>query len=55
MENEWGQTPLMFAAARNRVEAMRVLIERGADIELRSRVVDIPTRSQVDRGRRTTS
>ena len=32
-EAEWGQTPLIFAAAQNRVEAIKALLARGADAE----------------------
>ena len=36
-ESEWGQTPLMFAAAENRVDAIRVLLERGADATIKTK------------------
>jgi ankyrin repeat protein len=49
-----GQTPLMFAAARNRVAAMGALIEAGADLGVTSLVLDVPDRERTDRedGRR---
>ena len=40
-EPEWGQTPLMFAAAANRANAIAVLMKNGADAKLRSRTVDM--------------
>ena len=48
-ESEWGQTPLMFAAANDRREAVETLLELGADLTLRTRVVDIVDRAAVDR------
>ena len=44
-----GQTPLMFAAAFNRVDAMKVLIQRSAGLGITSEVVDLPAREAVDR------
>lgn len=41
-ESAWGQTPLMWAAAFGRVDAIDVLIKRGAGIEAASRIEDIP-------------
>ncbi|NUN97395.1 MAG: ankyrin repeat domain-containing protein, partial [Candidatus Omnitrophica bacterium] len=37
-EGAWGQTPLMWAANYDRVEAVRLLIARGADIRAVSKV-----------------
>ncbi|MCE2541487.1 MAG: ankyrin repeat domain-containing protein [Acidobacteria bacterium] len=48
-ESTWGQTPLMFAAAANRVGPVNVLMERGADLEIATRVVDLPALDSVDR------
>ncbi len=48
-EDTWGQTPLMFAAAANRLGPVRVLMERGADLETATRVVDLPAVDAVDR------
>ena len=45
----WEQTPLMWAAAYNRVDAMQVLLKRGADIAAVSKVEDIPARERADR------
>ena len=42
------RTPLMFAAAFNRLDAMRVLIDAGADVSLETRVIDFVTRSRED-------
>ena len=48
-EGVWGQTPLIFAAANNRVEAIRLLMRRGATVDLSTRTVDLPTQDAVDR------
>lgn len=42
------RTPLMFATARERVEVMALLLERGARIDAESRVVDYAQRGAVD-------
>lgn len=41
-ETAWGQTPLMWAAAYNRVGAIDVLIKAGAGLEAASKIDDIP-------------
>src|SRR5207249_598626 len=41
LETESGQTPLIFAAAQNRVDAIRVLLKRGADSRIASKVLDV--------------
>ena len=53
-ESSWGQTPLMFAAASNRIGAVNVLMERSADLNLTTTIVDLPAVDAVDRaaGRR---
>ncbi|HSG47673.1 MAG TPA: ankyrin repeat domain-containing protein [Longimicrobiales bacterium] len=43
------RTPLMFATARNRLEVMALLLERGADVAARTRVVDFAERAARDR------
>ena len=48
-ERTWGQTPLMFAAASNRLGPVNVLMERGADFEIATRVVDLPALDAMDR------
>ena len=48
-ESTWGQTPLMFAAAANRVGPVNVLMERGAGLEIATRVVDLPALDAEDR------
>ena len=48
-EGAWGQTPLIFAAANNRVDAIRLLIKRGAKVDLATRTLDLPTQDAVDR------
>ena len=48
-EGAWGQTPLIFAAANNRVDAIRLLIKRGATVDHATRVLDLPTQDAVDR------
>ena len=40
-EAEWGQTPLIFAASLNRVDAVRTLLARGADPNVTSKTVDL--------------
>jgi ankyrin repeat protein len=44
-----GQTPLMFAAAENRADAIRVLLEAGADPSVTTRVVDVLYNYALDR------
>ncbi len=48
-ESEWGQTPLMFAAADNRVGAIRLLLARGADATIKTKTIDIAHQSALDR------
>ena len=43
-----GRTPLVFAAANNRLEAMRVLLGKGADPRLATNVIDYRQRSTAD-------
>jgi ankyrin repeat protein len=40
-ETAMGQTPLMFAAAYDRLEVVKLLIARGADVAATSKVVDL--------------
>ncbi len=48
-EGAWGQTPLIFAAANNRVDAIRLLIKRGAKVDHATRTLDLSTQDAVDR------
>jgi ankyrin repeat protein len=48
-EAGWGQTPLMFASASNRVAVIEALLEAGADTQMTGKVVDIAARDKVDR------
>ena len=48
-ESAAGQTPLMFAAAYNRVAALQVLLGRVADVTLTTHVIDIRDRQLADR------
>lgn len=48
-EESWGQTPLIFAASANRLEAVRVLLTHGADYSITSRFIDVPARAERDR------
>lgn len=48
-EGAWGQTPLIFAAAQNRVDAIKLLIKRGAKVDFATRTLDLPTQDAVDR------
>src|SRR5205814_3591157 len=41
--------PLIFAAAQNRVEAIRVLLARGADPRLATKTIDLTTQGALDR------
>ncbi|NQW04440.1 MAG: ankyrin repeat domain-containing protein [Acidobacteria bacterium] len=43
-----GRTPLVFAVAQNRLEAMRLLIAKGADIARPTSVIDYEARSSAD-------
>jgi len=45
VESEWQQTPLMFAAANDRADAIRVLIAGGATPSQRSAVIDLTARA----------
>jgi ankyrin repeat protein len=47
LETESGQTPLIFAAAQNRVDTIRVLLKRGADPNITAKVVDIVTEGKL--------
>ena len=40
-ENEWGQTPLIFAASQDRVEAVKLLLARGADPNVTTKTIDL--------------
>ena len=44
----WGQTPLIFASAANRPSTVNVLVQRGADLEVGTRVIDVALRDHVD-------
>ena len=47
-EPEWGQTPLMFAAAAGRTAAVKVLVAKGADLNAAGKVVDLNVRNNED-------
>src|SRR5262245_1512608 len=47
-----GRTPLVFATSEGRVEAMKVLIARGANVGQTTKVVDYQQRSQADTAER---
>ena len=47
-ESQWGQTPLMFAAAANRVAVIETLLAAGADPGITANVVDITARDEAD-------
>jgi len=47
-----GRTPLVFAVSQNRLDAMRVLIEKGADILRPTTVIDYVQRSRADSAER---
>ena len=46
--SEWGQTPLIYAAATNGAAAIEVLLARGADPDLATRSADVRARARVD-------
>src|SRR5207237_1207348 len=46
---EWGQTPLIYAAAQNRADAIRLLIARGADPKVSTKTIDIAKQNALDR------
>lgn len=48
-EREWGQTPLVFAASNNRADAIKVLLAKGADAKLVTRLVDLPEEEKRER------
>ena len=48
-ENEAGQTPLIFAAGLNRVEAIKALLARGADASITTKVIDVAKFNALDR------
>ena len=47
-----GRTPLIFAVSENRLEAMKVLIAKGADLNATTNVIDYPKRSAADTSER---
>ena len=48
--NEWGQTPLIFAASQNRIDAVKLLIQRGADAKITSKSSTSASSSARSRG-----
>jgi ankyrin repeat protein len=48
VDDTHGRTPIVFAASQNRLDAMRVLIARGADLQRATTVVDYLQRAQQD-------
>jgi uncharacterized protein len=48
-ESGYGQTPLMFAAAHDRVAVVKLLLARGADPAISAHVVDLMTLAAQDR------
>ena len=51
-DNTHGRTPLVFAASQNRIETMRMLIEKGANSRLETTVIDYPKRQAEDNAAR---
>ncbi|MEX2467382.1 MAG: ankyrin repeat domain-containing protein, partial [Gemmatimonadota bacterium] len=47
-EGVYEQTPLMWATAQNRIEAMRALLDAGADVLATTKVVDYAELSELD-------
>ncbi len=48
-----GRTPLVFAVSEDRIDAMKVLIARGANLQQTTKVIDYPQRSAADNSERT--
>jgi ankyrin repeat protein len=48
-ESEWGQTPLMFAAAQNRAAAITALLAHGADAGITTKTIDVAHQLAMDR------
>src|SRR5205807_362246 len=48
-DREWGQTPLIYAAAQNRADAIRALMAHGADPRVTTKTIDIARQSALDR------
>jgi ankyrin repeat protein len=48
-ESAWGQTPLMWAASLNRVEAVQALLKGGADPSLTTRVLEFTQAARTGR------
>ena len=48
-----GRTPLVFAVSQNRLEAMKLLIERGADVAASTKVIDYMDRQRQDNAARS--
>ncbi len=51
-ETAWDLTPLMFAAVRGRVAAVKALMDAGADASATADVLDVVERAQFDREQR---
>jgi ankyrin repeat protein len=48
-----GRTPLIFAVSQNRLDAMKLLIAKGANVRSTTNVIDYPDRSRQDNAART--
>jgi ankyrin repeat protein len=51
-DNTHGRTPLVFATSQNRLDAMRMLIEKGANSRLETIVIDYAQRAAADNAAR---
>ena len=49
-KNTTGQTPLHYAALRNNTEAVRILLQNGADVELKDKHGDQPIHKAAKKG-----
>jgi ankyrin repeat protein len=49
-ESAWQQTPLVFASALNRVDIIKLLLSKGADPNVHTRLHDTGVQNEVDRG-----
>jgi uncharacterized protein len=49
IEPAWGQTPLMLAAAHGRTDAVKLLLQRGANHKLAAKTIDLMSLAATDR------
>ena len=47
-DSVYGRTPLIFATSENRLAAMKLLLAKGADVAVATKVIDYPARAAAD-------